>query len=124
MNWYENRDRACYDADTEIWYPDPQNHSAVAYAVKLCNTCPVRQACLDDQMAFEQGLGKISRVGIFGGLTPRERFDLERSGQTPNRPSNCQNPRCGEPIDTRGTRRKYCSRRCLEVANYAKRAVA
>lgn len=39
----------------------------------LCAACPVRQACLDDAMEFEEGLGPRSRYMVRGGYTPRER---------------------------------------------------
>ena len=117
MKWYENRDRACYDVDTEIWFPDPSDRAAVNYATSLCATCPVREACLEDTMQFEAGLGKISRLGIYGGLTPAERHNLENKGRKSTRAEVCQNPECGKPIESRGTRRKYCDSKCQSRAS-------
>lgn len=80
MRYDENPDRNCANGDTEAWFPDPSDQRATYDAIKLCDSCPVRQECLDDTMRIEAGLGKISRVGIFGGLTPAQRFNLERKG--------------------------------------------
>lgn len=42
-----------------------------AKAKAICAECPVRQACLDRALSFEQPGEK--RFGIWGGMTPRER---------------------------------------------------
>lgn len=79
MTWLD--DAACRETPTHIFYPSPPTgrrpdayipaaHYAQARAI--CNQCPVRDRCLDDAMAAENG----QRFGMFGGLTERERASL------------------------------------------------
>lgn len=63
---------ACRDDDPELFFvagdEDARaNKAQVTEAKKVCATCRVRSACLD--WAIESG----QDVGIWGGLTPRER---------------------------------------------------
>ena len=49
-------------------------------AVTICRKgCPVRRECLDDTMAWEMGKGESSRDGIYGGLTPQQRWRRSKS---------------------------------------------
>lgn len=50
-------------------------------AKEVCAGCPVREACLEFQLQMEAPvdadvLGVQYRYGMFGGLSPRERYDL------------------------------------------------
>ena len=48
------------------------------YAVGVCGGCPVREACLRMALDAERGTGVYERHGVFGGLTPIERFRMQR----------------------------------------------
>ena len=80
MRYDEHPDRNCAGQNPEPWFPDRNNQREMHAAKALCNGCPVKQACLDDALRHETGLGKGSREGIFGGKTPAERYALERKG--------------------------------------------
>lgn len=56
------------------WFfpPTLQGVFTGARAVEICNTCPVREACLDH--AIEQG----ERYGIWGGMSERHRINEAR----------------------------------------------
>ena len=48
------------------------------YAKRVCAGCPVREACLRMALDAERGTGVYERHGVFGGLTPIERFRMQR----------------------------------------------
>lgn len=52
----------------------PQHQQAKA----LCHTCVVRARCLEYALESERDVEKRSRHGIWGGLTPEERWKLVR----------------------------------------------
>ena len=69
----------CRETDPEAFYPEKTSdpHDLIT-ARRICMfTCPVRQDCLDSAMRREQGLGRASRFGLWGGLTPRARAAFE-----------------------------------------------
>lgn len=72
-NW--EQDAACRGVDPALWFPVNENGHQ---AIRICGTCPARQACLDAAMAEEDGLGVDHRHGIRGGLTRRQRYALAR----------------------------------------------
>jgi WhiB family redox-sensing transcriptional regulator len=80
-DWYAGA--ACSDEDPEIWFPLAVEHGrtlgshpdAVA-AVGICHTCPVEAQCLD----WARQTGQAH--GIWGGLTPAERRELQHTGGT------------------------------------------
>jgi hypothetical protein len=53
--------------------PDPYDTNDKRVAKALCAGCPVKQACLDEAMELEEGLGPRSRYLVRGGLTPKGR---------------------------------------------------
>lgn len=61
---------ACYGQDPDIWYPE--RGQDVRPAKKVCAVCPARMACLS--YALRNG----ERLGIWGGLTERERRRMRR----------------------------------------------
>jgi WhiB family redox-sensing transcriptional regulator len=87
-DWYEHA--ACRGKPLTLFFP-PRGVAPVAYkeARAICARCPVRQRCLDFQLAYEDGMAQKSKCGMFGGLTPEER---DRLGRT----STCQV--CGETV--------------------------
>jgi len=73
---------ACRDdpAVRELFFP-PQygnDRPEVQAAKRICRHCPVKRDCLAYALEQERVLGEISRHGIFGELTPRERRNLAR----------------------------------------------
>ena len=64
-------------ADRVFFSTDPRDRR---YAVGLCESCPVkvREACLRMALDAERGTGVYERHGVFGGLTPIERFRVQR----------------------------------------------
>jgi WhiB family redox-sensing transcriptional regulator len=77
---------ACLPLDSAIFFPDRTAYRTkkVAGAKAVCHRCPVREECL--AAAMDGG----ERVGIWGGLTPVERANLQRrrrrarAGQDPS----------------------------------------
>lgn len=66
---YDWRDKAsCSGADPELWFPKSGREEAADRAIRICNSCPVREQCLkfavDNEIDF----------GIFGGVTARQRY--------------------------------------------------
>jgi hypothetical protein len=62
-----------YAKHRDLWFPSHGDHEAIAAAKRVCATCPVRTACLDDALAEEGGRSHDGRHGIRGGLGPRGR---------------------------------------------------
>lgn len=64
---------ACQDADPDLFFPitwDDQPGQAVDQARRICQACPLQQACLD--WALRTG----ESDGMWGGTTPAERRRL------------------------------------------------
>ena len=62
-------------ADRVFFSTDPRDRR---HAVGVCESCPVREACLRMALDAERGTGVYERHGVFGGLTPIERFRMQR----------------------------------------------
>lgn len=105
---------ACAETDPELWFPDGWHESPDAIAI--CNTCPVRQECLDDALRMDD-----NAFGIRGGLYPSERRKLTGPMPLP-RPTDCR--RCGEPLTGRGLAiyHKECAREAKAERNRMYRA--
>lgn len=69
---------ACKNADPEIFFPTGKGRNSFKRARRICALCPVRLACLEWELQFEQGAGPRSGMGMFGGLSPSERYELIR----------------------------------------------
>jgi WhiB family transcriptional regulator, redox-sensing transcriptional regulator len=65
---------ACLRLDPALFFPDRVAHLTkdVAAAKAICGRCPVRDDCL--RAAMDGG----ENIGIWGGLTPIERVNLQR----------------------------------------------
>ena len=66
----------CLGDDTEKWFTEDPD--AERELLRICSDCPVRQTCLNEQLAFEGSSGRSNRYGVFGGLTPTQRWKLAR----------------------------------------------
>lgn len=69
-------DAACRDADPDWWHPVGTTDDDYAPALAVCRTCPVASQCLERAMAIETSRGDGARHGVWGGLTPHERYRL------------------------------------------------
>ncbi|GGJ81742.1 hypothetical protein GCM10011583_11490 [Streptomyces camponoticapitis] len=73
---------ACIGPDRDNWFQERSVTvdaiAATLYARRVCENCPVREACLDAALAEEGGCGRDSRHGIRGGLDGDERHTLAR----------------------------------------------
>ena len=79
MSW--RSEAACKDLPKELFFPDNcgPNESQFQKAIKVCKTCPVQEPCLADAMKHERG--ERCRYGVFGGLTPKQRYLLDKTGE-------------------------------------------
>ena len=81
MTWQEHG--RCRDIDPELFYPPleyetPRQRSAREAAAKaVCNGCPVRGECLAWALAADE------RLGVWGGLSERERQMLTAHRRRP-----------------------------------------
>ncbi|WP_327073846.1 WhiB family transcriptional regulator [Kitasatospora purpeofusca] len=75
------RGAACKGADTDLFYPDPEEMGpevaewSERRAKMICAGCPVQSLCLAD------ALERKEPAGIFGGLNERERSTLLRRAE-------------------------------------------
>lgn len=71
------RDRAACLGKAALFLPrrdyGPDYIASTLDAKRICERCPVRQACLDEAMATERADLGTARAGVRGGLTPQER---------------------------------------------------
>lgn len=77
---------ACREYDPNLWFPisydSPAGQFSARVARDICEIdCPVREFCLATALDREGGKNADSREGIWGGLTPRERYNLTRHGR-------------------------------------------
>jgi hypothetical protein len=73
-----NNPALCAEVDPEIWFPEEGGNSkyktpAAEYAKQLCKACPAMQECRDYAIKYT-GL-----YGIWGGLDPSERRDIQKT---------------------------------------------
>jgi WhiB family redox-sensing transcriptional regulator len=70
MNPSWRNQAACRGLDPSIFYPPSDEEAEMAKAV--CDTCTVREACL------EHALGRREKEGVWGGCTEKERRRIIR----------------------------------------------
>lgn len=74
---------ACIGDDPELWFPKPQRFSQGQSRIdwdtprSICETCPIRERCLDYAMRNEAGFSLNHRAGMYGGKTPVERAAMD-----------------------------------------------
>jgi WhiB family redox-sensing transcriptional regulator len=73
---------ACRTANFRLFFPaDGEGQDqwrGIDAARDICDTCPVRVACLEDALRKEGNVTTSYRHGLWGGLTPTERYALTR----------------------------------------------
>lgn len=76
--WDWQFDGACVTADPESFFLEDsmrgkKKREKEKKAIALCNTCPVKQECLDHAL-------KVPEIyGVWGGMTEEHRHDLAKS---------------------------------------------
>lgn len=78
MTYYEpwTEQATCRSVGGGLWFPESGESSLEPRQICL-NRCTVRTQCLDFAMRKEQGLSKVSRHGLFGGMSPTARAKYE-----------------------------------------------
>lgn len=66
---------ACMDADPAMFFSTKP--ATVAAAQDICRRCPIREQCLENQLTFERSFGRHARSGIYGGMTPDDRYEVD-----------------------------------------------
>lgn len=66
----------CLGMDADIFFPKPGDVAATNHAKRICDSCPVRQACLAEALREEGGRAKDNRFGVRGGKAPGGRYAL------------------------------------------------
>ena len=69
---------ACKGMGTNLFFPGPEEYKQREEAKAICETCPVKSACLED--AFHSG--RLGHFGVRGGLSELERARLFRQRRT------------------------------------------
>lgn len=75
---------ACADIGPDVFTPDddPDNDLPAGpmynAARPICAGCPVRAECLEFALDAEAGATPSHRAGIYGGLSPRQRYAVYR----------------------------------------------
>jgi hypothetical protein len=77
-SWQDNS--PCAEVGFPEFFPNnKQGGDVYGNARKICRTrCLVRTTCLEYQMEYEGDVDINHRAGMFGGLTPRERYELAK----------------------------------------------
>lgn len=75
---------SCVGEDPELFYPEgrPESYThqlQVAVAKAVCDGCPIREQCLEDNLEVE--------FGIYGGKTAQERRAIREAAGIPRWPS-------------------------------------
>lgn len=78
MNTDWEKHGICREIGPELFEPDDYSPPAVAEAKDACGRCMVQALCLDAAMREEAGQPRELRATVRGGLTPRERWQLDR----------------------------------------------
>ena len=105
----------CPQTDPEIFFPEPGGSPAPAK--KVCAACEVRPDCL----ALALSLGTV--MGVWGGLTERERASLKRAAQTPT-PGRRICPGCEKEFTKPTSHAIYCGDLCRQKARRATKAAS
>ena len=70
MIWQDSA--ACAEVDGDIFFPEDVGGVSTRSVVKICESCPVKDECL------ELALRNQHEYGIWGGLTPVQRKKLRK----------------------------------------------
>lgn len=68
---------ACTGLDTESFFDDDEH--SINMAKKVCNHCPIKQACL------KHAVENFENHGVWGGTSPRQRAKIRSKVRATNR---------------------------------------
>lgn len=68
MKWQDQA--LCLEVGGDFWHPE--KGGSTREGKKICFACPVREACLEHALEHDE------RLGIWGGLSERQRKTLQR----------------------------------------------
>lgn len=106
-DWREQA--ACSSVDPDLWHPEGDEVITKGRRAKaVCGSCPVQMECLDHALTHDENLG------IWGGLTAKERRRLKPGQTTPT----CRN---GHPQSEDNVRVTSVGPRCRLCQNAASR---
>lgn len=72
----------CSEVGPETFFAlddDRERPSMYRDAKRVCSGCIVSELCLNAALTFEQGADRHNRAGVWGGMTPHERADLDEN---------------------------------------------
>jgi len=96
---------ACTPEDAPLFDYDPRGKThdklVIELARSICHSCPVIDSCILDTLEFEAGKPLTERFEIVGGLTPKQRLELDTTIGT--KPKHRPKPKGTPPVRTRGT---------------------
>lgn len=78
----------CHGVDTNVFFPGTDDAKGIAAAKGFCKGCRVKRDCLAFAYSYESGHDTNLDLGIYGGLTYRERRLEKRRLRTIARRSN------------------------------------
>lgn len=61
---------SCAGSDPEMFFPDKGHVEQVAWAKRICKSCPIIAVCAEEHLP--------ERYGVWGGLSERERREVRR----------------------------------------------
>lgn len=107
---------ACSSVDPDLWHPEGDEVITKGRRAKaICGACPVQMECL------EHALTNGETLGIWGGLTPKERHRLKPGQTTPT----CRNGHTQSDDNVRitsvGPRCRLCQNNASRKAKERKR---
>lgn len=98
---YDWRDYAsCRGVDPELWFPKTGREESARRAVRICNSCPVKQQCL--QFALDNEID----FGIFGGVNAKQRFPGRTKPRQYSTVEKTELQPCGTPAAAMRHRRR------------------
>ena len=74
MRWMD--DAACARFDKDLWTVSDNSDTRIVSALRVCNACPVIDACRDYALASWDL--SLDGSGIWAGLFPHERRSIRR----------------------------------------------
>ena len=70
---------SCREVGGDIWHPEQGHNEHVPVAKAICADCPVKLECLEHALTHDE------QLGIWGGLSERERRPLHRKAKAARR---------------------------------------
>lgn len=73
----------CKGHKMELWFPEDDNYKSFdcSIAKHICSLCQVKYQCGEMAMERERHGKASTRDGIYGGMTPMERSNLDKARQ-------------------------------------------